>query len=170
MSKQRSYNILIVDDEPKITKIISQYLSIYNGFDKIVIASSVMQATQKMANQEFDLIITDLSMGKVGGGKLIDTTRKHPKYYKIKFIVVSGFLSKDSTIEIIKKGVRHIVVKPFTVRQILESVFEVLKIDRKPHRLATETILQLANSLNNQRELILRERRTTSKEVDNQES
>ncbi len=159
MASSKKFNVLIVDDEEKITNIIQQYLKLYDGFNKIVIASSVVQATQKLANQEFDLIITDLYMGKAGGTNLIEYTKKHPKYNKIKYVVVSGFVSKDVTIRLIKHGIRHIIVKPFSTRQILETVFKALKISKKPEELANTIIIHLAEKLQSQKERILEDRK-----------
>jgi two-component system chemotaxis response regulator CheY len=159
MTSSKKFNVLIVDDEVKITKIIHQYLNLYSGFNKIVIAENVLQATQKLANQEFDLIISDLNMGKVGGTNLVEYTKKHPKYNKIKYIVVSGFVSKEVTIQLIKGGVRHIIVKPFTARQILETVFKVLKVSKKPEEMANTLILELAEKLQSQKERILEDRK-----------
>lgn len=127
MSK-KEINILIVDDEEKIANIIAKYLRLYKGFNKIIIANDGVQAVQKISNQDFDLVITDLVMPKRDGLALIDNIQKVPKYNNIKFIVVSGCLNKEMTIAAMKRGIKHIVVKPFTARQIIEKTFDALKI------------------------------------------
>jgi YesN/AraC family two-component response regulator len=128
-------------------------LSLYKGFDKIIIAEDGVQAMQKLSNQEFDLVITDLVMPKRDGFKLIENIKKVPKYYKVKFMIVSGCLSKEATVNAMRKGIRHIVVKPFTARQILEAVFDVLKVDKDPRALADKLILKVAERLKEVREL-----------------
>src|SRR5690554_1287359 len=118
MSK-RDFSILIVEDEKQIAKIMKAYLSLHKGFKNIVIACDGVEAMQKLNNQDFDLIITDIVMDKRDGLKLIDGLRKIPKYYKQKIMVVSGCLTAEMTMACMRKGVRHVVVKPFTARQIL---------------------------------------------------
>jgi len=154
MSKDKLYNVLIIDDEEKIAGIIEKYLRLYKGFDKIVIASDGVQAMQKISNQDFDLIITDLVMPKRDGLTLIDNLRKIPKYYKIKIMVVSGCLNKEMTILAMRKGIRQIVVKPFSARQILEKTFEALKLDKNPKLMADKIIQKVSDRLEKRKSLL----------------
>jgi YesN/AraC family two-component response regulator len=141
---EKIYKILIVDDEEQVAKIIAKYLSFYKGFaSHIVIASDGVQAMQKLSNQEFDLVITDLVMPKRDGFTLIDHIRKIPKYYKLKFMIISGCLNRDLCMIAMRKGIRQIIVKPFSARQVLEKAFEVLKVDERPQE-AVSKILQKA--------------------------
>ena len=145
MDYDPKYNILIVDDEEEVSSIIKKYLSIYPRFKNIVIASDGVQAIQKLQNQEFDLIITDLILPKRDGMTLIDDIRKIPQFSKTKIMVVSGFLSKDFVILALKKGVRQIVVKPFNALQILEKAFEALSIHEQPKKFAKDVIRLVAD-------------------------
>lgn len=132
MAVKNEYSILIVEDEEKIAKIMKTYLSLYKGFRRIVLASDGVEAMQKITNQDFDLIITDIVMEKRDGLKFIDGLRKIPKYYKQKILVVSGCLTSEVTMAVMRKGVRHVVVKPFTARQILLKAVVALGISRTP--------------------------------------
>lgn len=143
----KQFNILVVDDEVAICKIMSKYLRFYKGFQKIVIARDGVQAMQKLQNQQFDLVITDLVMPYRDGFSLIDNVRKIPKYYKMKFMIVSGCLSKEKAIMAMRKGIRHIVVKPFSARQLLEKTFDILEIDSDPKALADRLVLQVAERM-----------------------
>lgn len=60
--------ILLVDDDSGIRGVISDLLT-SKGF-RVVQASDGLEATLKMKNQVFDLIITDLNMPKKDGIKL----------------------------------------------------------------------------------------------------
>lgn len=102
---------------------------------------------QKLANQDFDLIITDLVMPKRDGFQMIDNIKKMPKYYNLKIMIVSGCLSRESTIMAMRKGIRHIVAKPFTARQILQKVFEILNVDRDPVGFADKLMLKVAERI-----------------------
>lgn len=154
MSKDKLYNVLIVDDETKIAGIIEKYLRLYKGFDKIVIASDGVQAMQKISNQHFDLLITDLVMPKRDGLTLIDNIRKIPKYYKLKIMIVSGCLNKEMTIIAMRKGIRQIIVKPFSARQVLEKTFEALKIDKNPKQHADNIIKKISERLEQRKALL----------------
>jgi CheY-like chemotaxis protein len=84
MSYDPKYNILIVDDEDEVASIIQRYLSIFPRFKNIVIANDGVQALQKLQNQEFDLIITDLILPKRDGMTLIEDITKIPQFSKKK--------------------------------------------------------------------------------------
>lgn len=134
MGQDKTYSILIVDDEGQVAMIMAKYLSFHKGFKNVVIAKDGVQAMHKLSNQEFDLIITDLVMPKRDGFTLIDHLRKIPKYYKTKIMIVSGCLNRELCIQAMRKGIRHILVKPFTARQILEKTFEILKVGKHPKK------------------------------------
>lgn len=147
MSAKPEYNVLIVEDEGQIAKIMKTYLSLYKGFKRIVIASDGVEAMQKITNQDFDLIITDIVMEKRDGLKFIDGLRKMPKYYNQKIIVVSGCLTAEVTMAVMRKGVRHIVVKPFTARQVLLKAVQALGISKKPEPFVEEIIGKVTERL-----------------------
>jgi len=130
----KEYSILIIEDEIEIANIIKTYLRIYAPFSKIVIAESTLQANQKITNQEFDLIVTDMQLGNRKAIDFIRRVKEHPKYYKIKFMVVSGCLTQEDTLSLMRMGIRNILVKPFTARQILINAFSCLRIEKKPQK------------------------------------
>ncbi len=127
-----SYSILLVEDEEKIAKILMTYLELYPKFNRIVWARDGVEAMQKIHNQEFDLIITDLILPKRDGMTFLDTIRKIPKFYKQKVMVVSGCMTADLTLKCVKRGVKHIIVKPFTARQLLLKSIRFLKAEADP--------------------------------------
>lgn len=146
------YNILIVEDEDKIASIMRSYLQLYKGFRNIIIANDGVQALQKLSNQDFDLIITDIVMEKKDGLKFIDGLRKQPKYYNQKIMVVSGCLTTEITLALMRRGVRHIIVKPFTARQILLKAITSLEVDKHPQRFVDEIIQRVSSRMHEDRE------------------
>ena len=146
------YNILIVEDEDKIASIMKSYLKLYKGFKNIIIAKDGVQALQKLSNQDFDLIITDIVMKNKDGLKFIDGLRKQPKYYNQQIMVVSGCLTTEITLSLMRRGVRHIIVKPFTARQILLKAVTCLKIDKNPANFVDEIIQKVNMRMHEDRE------------------
>ena len=67
--KPQDMNILVIDDEDKICDLIKIFLESTFRFHSVVTAPSAVQATQKLLNQEFDLLIIDHVLpGKMGTG------------------------------------------------------------------------------------------------------
>lgn len=152
MAVKNEYSILIVEDEEQIAKIMRAYLSMHKGFKRIVVAGDGVEAMQKLSNQDFDLIVTDIVMEKRDGLKFIEGLRKIPKYYNQKIIVVSGCLTAEVTMACMRKGVRHIVVKPFTARQILLKAIQALGVAKKAETFVEQIIGKVTERLMEDRE------------------
>ncbi|MBI2521989.1 MAG: response regulator [Bdellovibrio sp.] len=125
--KKEQYTALVVDDEQKICDLICLFLSATGRFKTLVAAHNAVQAVQKLQNQTFDLLIIDHKMPGKTGIDLIGTLSKTPKNRMMKFILISGCLTKEDVIVALNEGGRHILVKPFGRAQLLNKVGEVLK-------------------------------------------
>ena len=113
---------LIVDDEPLILWITSDFLSGIAG--GIVQASNAREAISAFTTGDFDILITDRFMPGMDGialSRLLKT--KHPT---LKVILISGVAGKLSFP--IHGGPDLFLPKPFTQEQLLESVRQVLAL------------------------------------------
>lgn len=140
----REYTVLIVEDEDKIARIIETYLNLYPKFKMIIRARDGMEAMQKIQNQDFDLIVTDLVLPRRDGISLIETLRKMPKYYQQKIVVISGCLTDNLAMKCIRFGVKNIIVKPFTARQILFKTISLLQAEDDPRKVVDDIIERMA--------------------------
>ena len=103
------YNrILVVDDEAGIRDVIQDYLS-DAGYD-IVTARDGLEALEKMENQDFDLVITDLSMPNLDGFGLIRGALDIQPLTTV--IVLSGQGTFENAIEAVHRGAYDFVAKP----------------------------------------------------------
>lgn len=140
----KEYTVLVVEDEDKIAKIIETYLNLYPRFKTIIRARDGMEAMQKLNNQEFDLIVTDLILPRRDGAAFIETLRKIPRYYNQKIVVVSGCLTDELAMKCIQNGVKNIIVKPFTARQILFKTISLLQAEDDPRKVVDDIIEKMA--------------------------
>src|SRR3989338_4725280 len=98
--------ILVIDDEPLITKTLSKYLSSC-GYD-IVPVNSGQEALQKAEKDSYDLIIADIRMPGMDG---IETLKKLRNIFQNKYkskipeIVITGYASEESEKEAKKLGI-----------------------------------------------------------------
>lgn len=137
-----TYSVLVVDDEQKICELIKSFLSLSQHFDTIIVAHNSLQAIQKLQNQEFDLIITDQKMPGRDGLSFVEYLSKIPKYNGLKIIMASGYMTKETVIKAIDKGVQSILVKPFTRYQLLDCVYEALDLEKSPSSLSQDMIMR----------------------------
>ncbi len=142
--------ILIVDDDPEISKLIQQGLTAEN-YD-VDIAKDAEEAQAALKKTEYELILLDLNLpGKDGIGMLKEvraTDRKTP------VLVVTGRSAVESRIECLDAGADDCLVKPFSFGELSARVRALRR--RAPQD--TETVLRYGNvELNRMERKVVRE-------------
>ncbi|MAZ49878.1 MAG: hypothetical protein CME65_15050 [Halobacteriovoraceae bacterium] len=130
------------------------YLKLFPGFRRIVHAENALRASQMLSNQEFDLVITDIQLDRSNALEFIERLRSQPRYYHQKIMVVSGCLTKEITLRLMQNNIRHILVKPFTARQLLIYAISCLGIQRKPKKLVDKILKQVRLRLSDKKDLL----------------
>ncbi|MCF8084382.1 MAG: response regulator [Deltaproteobacteria bacterium] len=124
------YAILLVDDEPTITKIIGSYLERYGH--EITTADNGEKAIEWLNRSSFDLVITDLIMTPVSGIEVLKASKRiHPETM---VILLTGFGNMDSVIEALRLDADDYLLKPFDLEEMYFRVsrcLEKLKLRRK---------------------------------------
>jgi DNA-binding response OmpR family regulator len=127
--KIEDMNVLILDDEEKICSLIKVFLESTFEFKSIVIAHNVLQANQKLINQDFDLLITDHVLPGKLGVEFIKGLKSSVKFNRLKIVLISGYLQQEDVVSAIQSGVKNVLVKPFNRKQLIDQICDVLKID-----------------------------------------
>jgi DNA-binding NtrC family response regulator len=121
MDKKKT--ILIIDDS-STTLILLEWSLQEAGYDAKV-AQSVSEAKEIIKQNNFDLILLDLSMPRISGYDFLKM-RPELKIQEIPVIVVSAFENKDS-IELVKElGAVEFIAKPFKIPQVLQTINKYL--------------------------------------------
>ena len=110
-------NILVVDDEAQITRVLKTTLSA-QGYG-IRTAADGMQALLEMKSWAPDLVITDLRMPHMDGLELCRQIRRQSR---IPIIVLSVKGEETIKIEALDAGADDYVTKPFSVNELLARV------------------------------------------------
>ncbi|HCM14171.1 MAG TPA: two-component system response regulator, partial [Lachnospiraceae bacterium] len=114
--------VMIVDDEPFIRQglMILIHWEQY-GFCICGEASNGKEAIERMREQEFDLVITDIKMPQMGGLELIAYTWEHISK-EIRFIILSGFYEFEYAKKAIKYDVADYVLKPVQREELVRAL------------------------------------------------
>ncbi|MBD63689.1 MAG: hypothetical protein CME62_00650 [Halobacteriovoraceae bacterium] len=152
MAPKKQFDILILEDEQEIAQIMKTYLKLFPPFHRIVYAENGLQAAQKVSNQSFDLIITDIQLNKQSALSFIERLRKQPRFYNQKIMVVSGCLTQEITLKLMRLGIRYILVKPFTARQLLINAISCLGIEKKPENLVDNIIVKVKGRFSDEKD------------------
>jgi len=120
-------NILIIDDEPVIREALSEILT--NANYSVMTASDGEEGYNTLINDPYDLVITDIKMPKLGGMPLIEKIRGEFSVV-LPIIVITGHGTIDIAMESMRHGTQAFILKPFTPREILDAVEDVLERSR----------------------------------------
>ncbi|UCG12927.1 MAG: response regulator [Deltaproteobacteria bacterium] len=134
--------VLIVDDEPRLCDSLKTFLS-GRGYE-ITAVNGGKEAIELVAQGDFDLILLDMVMPKVGGDQVMDFIRGQGLTTSI--IVMTGYASTDSVVESLRKGVYDYLRKPFDLEELLTTVENALSMKKLDYeRKKAEKALQQAH-------------------------
>jgi two-component system, OmpR family, KDP operon response regulator KdpE len=126
MSTERPH-ILVVDDEPQITRVLRTTLSA-RGYD-IRVANDGEMALEIMRDWAPHLIITDLSMPNMDG---IELCRRVRAFSEVPIIILSVRGQEQHKIGALDAGADDYVTKPFSMNELLARVRASLRRAPKP--------------------------------------
>jgi two-component system, OmpR family, KDP operon response regulator KdpE len=115
-------NILVVDDEPQITRVLKTTLSSHGYGTRT--AGDGDEALQVMKDWSPDLVITDLRMPNMDGLELCRRVREKSL---IPIIVLSVKGEERTKVEALDAGADDYVTKPFNVNELLARVRAALR-------------------------------------------
>ncbi len=120
MTTDQIMDILVVDDEVQICRNCLKILALPQY--KVEYAIDGLDALKRMESKQFNIVITDLNMERLGGMEVI--ARVNASYPKTIVIVMTGYASVSSAVEVMKMGVFDYLPKPFTpyeLRAVVEQ-------------------------------------------------
>jgi DNA-binding response OmpR family regulator len=115
--------ILVVDDEKTVCDSIKKILS-RKGYS-VDNTLNADEAVDKIKNNSYDLVITDLMMPKISGMELLQIVKEH--YPELEVVVVTGYASIDTAVEATKLGAADYLPKPFTPAELTEITRKALE-------------------------------------------
>jgi two-component system, NtrC family, response regulator AtoC len=115
--------VLIVDDEPNLRKILAAQLS-RDGYD-VMTAEDGEQGLATLREHHIDLVITDLKMPKVDGMALLrEALREEPE---LPIVMITAHGTIDTAVEALKTGAFDYLTKPFDKDEVRQIVAKALR-------------------------------------------
>lgn len=109
--------ILVVDDEPKIVKLVRDYLE-RAGFE-VRVAGNGKDALSQARSEKPDLIILDLGLPQMDG---LDVTRALRKISNVPIIMLTGRSEESDKLIGLELGADDYVTKPFSPKELVARV------------------------------------------------
>lgn len=113
--------VLVVDDHSDTVVFLSRLLQ--KAGCEVTSATGLREALTLLANERFDLLISDLGLADGNGNDLMRQAQQHQQ---IKGIALSGFDSADARRECEQAGFSEHVVKPVDMPKLLQAMQRVL--------------------------------------------
>ena len=118
MVEEQKTKILLLDDEPIVLKRLKPALE-KAGYEVEAFSRS-LEASNRIKEKEFDIVITDLKMEGLDGMEFLTQVKSRSPATEV--IVITGFATMETAKESFKKGVFDFLAKPFKLGEIQEVV------------------------------------------------
>lgn len=115
--------LLVIDDEPAIREGVRRILE--SDAYKVETFAGGHAALERIKQESFDLVITDLKMPGISGMEVLKAIKEIQPDLPVIFI--TGYSSVDSAVEVMKLGAVDYIAKPFTPEEMLQTIKTALE-------------------------------------------
>ena len=131
-------NVLVVDDEPSIRKVLKAILE--EKGHNVETAENGKEAIRKSKTKFYNLALIDIRLPDMEGVKLLtkmkDTTPKMAK------IMITGYPSLQNAVEALNKGADAYIIKPLNIDKTLATIEDHLEKQRKAQKMSEENLVE----------------------------
>ncbi len=112
---------LVVDDFVTMRRVVRSLLRETGVVDAdIVEAANGAAALERLRDETFDVVITDIEMPTLGGFELLSAIRRDARWRHLPVLMVTAEARKDEIVRCTQAGATAYLVKPFA-RAVLEE-------------------------------------------------
>lgn len=129
--------ILVVDDERSMREFLEILLA--KKGHKVHVAEDGKEGLERLAETEYDLVITDLKMPEVGGLDVL--ARAKERWPQTEVIMMTAYSTTETAVEAMKAGAYDYIAKPFKINEagiIIDKALEKRELVLANHRLRKE--------------------------------
>lgn len=122
ISVKKELNVLIIDDNEQITKMISMFLK-FNKHKCTVINDSRF-GQELLLKDEYDVILLDLAMPEIDGYEILEKINSDRIVSKI-IVLTASNITKENQKRFKVLGIRRILQKPIDMDALLENMMSI---------------------------------------------
>ncbi|MDP4098863.1 response regulator [Paenibacillus sp. P96] len=136
------YRVLIVDDEPEIRQGLRLKVNWENlGLTLVGEAGNGVEAMEKLAEEAFDIVITDMNMPLMNGVSLLEAC--HEQYPELRLLVISGYEDIRYAKAAVRNQARDYLLKPVARDELTEALTRLCKeLDAERAEQAEAAVIQ----------------------------
>ncbi len=114
--------ILVIDDEPKMTMLISSTLADIGM--TVDTAATGREAMDRLGDKHYDLVVSDIRIPPPDGMKILEWLRENRPDTII--IMMTAFAEVKTAVEAMKKGAADYLIKPFPLDELTLQIRRLL--------------------------------------------
>lgn len=114
--------VLIIDDEPKMTMLISS--SLEDAGMNVDTAGTGREAMEQLEKTEYDLVVSDIRLPAPDGMQILDWLRENRPETIV--IMMTAFAEVKSAVEAMKMGAADYLIKPFPLDELTLQIRRLL--------------------------------------------
>ena len=118
-------NILLIEDEDSIRRVLKKVLQQDNQSYKFTEATDGQEGILTVKKQHFDLILCDIKMPKKDGIEVLDFIRNHTPATPV--IMISGHGNLETAVQAMRMGAFDYISKPPDLNHLLSTVRSALQ-------------------------------------------
>ncbi len=120
-------NILLIEDEAAIRRVLSKILSEENNSYTVTEAVDGLEGIELIKKEDYDLVLCDIKMPKMDGVEVLEAIKKIKP--EIPVVMISGHGDLDTAVNTMRLGAFDYISKPPDLNRLLNTVRNAL--DRK---------------------------------------
>ena len=118
--------VLVVDDEDRLRETMTRILE--RGGYVADAAPDGLAALEKLASQEFDVVILDMKMPGLSGAETFQNILQ--RGFDVETICLTGHVSTEEAMDMIQQGMFDYLLKPAAPTDILKKVEQAIESKR----------------------------------------
>ncbi len=126
MEKKGRGEILVVDDQPIMLKLLEQILK--DRYDVVALENGREALEWMYSGNIPDLVVADLNMPEIDGFEYIQKIRESGFFYDVPLIVLSGEESSTERIKCLKLGANDYLIKPFNPEELRLRIDNLIRL------------------------------------------
>ena len=113
--------VIVLDDEPIVGDRLKPALEKIGFYVETFTESQA--AVQRLVEESFDVLVTDLKMQKPDGMEVTAFVRENSPHTKV--VIITGFATVDTAVETMKSGAVDFIAKPFKISQLRDLIVRI---------------------------------------------
>lgn len=128
------FNLLYLEDDIEVRENVLYFLDRF--FENIYTPNDGEEAYSMYLEQKIDFLLLDINVPKINGIQFAKKIREKDK--KIPIVFLTAYSDKQKLLEAIKIGVTSYIVKPFDIKELLDTVRDSIYLLSQETKIANE--------------------------------